>query len=149
MVSTVSVIISSQTEIRGGSIAIGSAVRVQGQTQGNHVVLAERIELLPAGAKLPELKDEPEQNKDSSQEDNSGKGLGEDSSRVEETAAPVSDHKDESLNNTVDSISNDSSSQDNSNDNKENGGSVDSSHQDSANDSGGGSNSDSEGGGND
>ena len=62
VVSTVPVIISSQTEIRdqGQGIGVGSAVRVKGQTLDNNVVLAERIELLPAGAKLPEVPDEPE-----------------------------------------------------------------------------------------
>src|SRR6185503_16310247 len=58
IVSNFPVIVSAQTEIRGGSITVGSAVRVKGQTQGNNIVSAERIELLPAGTLLPDVDNE-------------------------------------------------------------------------------------------
>ena len=111
VVSTVPVIISTQTEIRdqGQGIVIGSAVRVKGQTQDNNVVLAERIELLPAGAKLPEVQDEPEIEQENHQgsnqptEDNSGKGSEGEAPIIEQTKSPEPEFepKDESLNGTV------------------------------------------------
>ena len=119
VVSNVPVAVSSQTEIRGGSISIGSAVRVKGQTQANGVVSAERIELLPAGAKLPDVGDEPEietENHEGSNgqtEGNSGKGSGDESPLVEETQAPEQDsqHQGESVNEASNNNSNDSSTE--------------------------------------
>ena len=55
VVSGIPVVISAQTEIRDQEIVVGSAVRVEGQTQGNGAVSAEKIELLPPGAKLPDV----------------------------------------------------------------------------------------------
>ena len=114
VVSTVPVVVSTQTEIRdqGQGIVVGSAVRVKGQTQGNNIVLAERIELLPAGAKLPEVPDEPEIEQENHQgsnqqtEDNSGKGSEGEAPTVGETKSPESElePKDESLNGTVNSM---------------------------------------------
>ena len=112
IVSNVPVMVSTQTEVRGGSITIGSAVRVKGQTQGNNIVSAERIELLPAGAKLPDVGDEPEIEPEKNEgpkqqnEDNSGKGSGEESSTVEETKTPEPEFepKNESLSGTVNSM---------------------------------------------
>jgi hypothetical protein len=72
-------------------------VRVKGQAQDNNMVSAERIELLPAGATLPDLGDEheiePEKNEGPTQENenNSGKG---------------SELKSESFNGTVNSMEN-------------------------------------------
>jgi uncharacterized membrane protein YgcG len=111
-VSDISVVVSAQTEIRGGTVIVGSAVRVKGRTQGNNLVSAERIELLPAGAKLPDAVDEPEvetenrEGQNQQDEDNSGKGSGEDSSTIEETKTPepVFERKDESLTGTVNSM---------------------------------------------
>lgn len=63
LVSGIPVMISGQTEIRDQNIGVGSAVRVKGQTQGNVAVLAERIDLLPPGANLPDLEaDEEDEN---------------------------------------------------------------------------------------
>lgn len=111
VISTVPVIISGQTEIRdqGQVIGVGSAVRVKGQTLDNNVVLAERIELLPAGAKLPEVPDEPEiepenhEGSNQQNEDNSGSGSDGEVPTVEETKSPESGFqpKNESLNGTV------------------------------------------------
>ncbi len=97
LVSNISVMISDQTELRGQGIGVGSAVRVKGTTQGNDgVVLAERIELLPAGAKLPDMDDEPElqqeKHEDPAQQfednSNSGKGSEGETRTVEETQTP-------------------------------------------------------------
>jgi hypothetical protein len=114
VVSQVPVVLSGQTETRdqGQGIVVGSAVRVKGQTQGNNVVLAERIELLPAGAKLPDIGDEPELETETHEglnqqnEDNSGKGSGEESPLAEETKTPEPEFepKDESFNGTVNSM---------------------------------------------
>lgn len=114
IVSNVPVMVSAQTEIRGGSITIGSAVRVKGKTQGNGVVSAERIELLPAGAKLPDIGDEPEveqeknegPNQENEDNSNSGRDSGEESPTAEETKTPEPEFepKDEFLNGTVNSM---------------------------------------------
>jgi uncharacterized membrane protein YgcG len=110
IVSNVQVIVSPQTEIRGGAIPVGSAVRVKGQAQDNKIVSAERIELLPAGAKLPDIGDEheiePEKNEGPTQENenNSGKGSGEETPTVEETR--TAEPKNESFNGTVNSMDN-------------------------------------------
>ena len=152
IVANVQVTVNSQTEIRGGPITVGSAIRVKGQTQGNNVVTAERIELLPAGAILPDLKEEPEieqehnggSNTPSESEDNSGKGSGEDSSSVEEkgTLVPVSEP---GIENSNSGSSNDSVSQDRSKDgSSDHSGGDNSSHDNSSHDvtdsSGGGGN---------
>jgi uncharacterized membrane protein YgcG len=110
-VSTVLVVVSTQTEIRdqGQGIGVGSAVRVKGQTQDNSVVLAERIELLPAGAKLPEVPDELEieqenhEGSNQQSENNSGPGSEGEMPTVEETKSPEPEFepRNESLNGTV------------------------------------------------
>ena len=100
VVSNISVMISDQTELRGQGISVGSAVRVKGTTQGNNnIVLAEQIELLPAGAKLPDTQDEPEIQQEKHEdpvqqfEDSSNSGNGSDGERqtVEETKTPESE----------------------------------------------------------
>jgi hypothetical protein len=110
VVSTVPVVVSTQTEIRGDQgIGVGSAVRVKGQTQGNNVVLAERIELLSSGAKLPEVPDEPEieqenpEGSNQQNEDNSGPGSEGEIPTVEETKGAETEFepRNESLNGTV------------------------------------------------
>src|SRR5690349_19892239 len=79
VISGVTVMISAQTEIRDQGIGVGSPVRVKGQTQSNNVVSAERIELLPSNAILPDVGDKSEsetENHGSATpqiEDNSGK----------------------------------------------------------------------------
>jgi len=51
------VIVSPQTELPNQILTVGMPVRVRGVTDGNGIVLAERIDALPAGAPLPEVKD--------------------------------------------------------------------------------------------
>ena len=163
VVSGVAVVLTGQTEIRdqGQGIVVGSAVRVKGQTQGNNLVLAERIDLLPAGSKLPEVPDEPELEQENHEgsnqpnEDNSGKGSEGETLTVEptQTVGSESESKVESLNGTVNSMSNEetgSSSNDSSNNNTGSNSNShdDGSNHDSTNDSGGGgSNSGSDGSG--
>jgi len=56
-VSAISVFISPQTDLPNGPVSVGDGIRVVGLTQSDKTVLAERIELLPAGSKLPEVED--------------------------------------------------------------------------------------------
>lgn len=58
LVSGVAVAISAQTEIPVQPIVEGNAIRVVGITQSDGAVLAQRIELLPAGVPLPEVEDD-------------------------------------------------------------------------------------------
>jgi hypothetical protein len=164
VVSNISVMISDQTELRGQGISVGSAVRVKGTTQGNNnVVLAEQIELLPAGAKLPDTEDEPEIQQEKHEdpvqqfEDNSNSGNGSDGERqtVEETQTPESgsENKNESVedgsNNTNTEWGSDSNLNDSheneSNDNSGSNSEDDRSHN-SNDSSGGGSSYESSGG---
>ena len=57
-VANILVIVSEQTELPAQQVDVGAAVRVTGTTNGNGVVYAEKIELLPAGAPLPEVEDD-------------------------------------------------------------------------------------------
>jgi len=174
MVAGIPVVISGQTELRDGPITVGNAVRVKGHTQGNSVVLAEEIKVLPPDAKLPdevEVEEENHEGPNQQNEDNSGKGSEDEEPKIEETEPPESESesKDESSNSGSDLNDNGndsgSSNEDNSGSGKnDNGGSDDnggddnsgsnsnddgSSH-DSGDDSGGGgdnSGSGSDGGG--
>jgi len=56
-VSGITVIISSKTRLPNQLVEINSAIRVKGQAQNDMSVLAETVELLPSGSKLPEVKD--------------------------------------------------------------------------------------------
>lgn len=94
------VVISIQTEMPDQPVVVGSAVRATGVTRGDGIVSAERIKLLPPGAKLPDVENEDEmeteynEGPDQQIEDNSGKASGEDSLKVEEIKAPeVNDSK--------------------------------------------------------
>jgi hypothetical protein len=60
LVSNVPVQISSQTDLGGQQITTDVAIRVRGFTQADGTVLAERIELLPAGIPLPDINEEKE-----------------------------------------------------------------------------------------
>lgn len=62
-IANILVIVSEQTEFPAQQVDVGAAVRVTGTTNGNGVVYAEKIELLPAGAPLPEVEveDTPEE----------------------------------------------------------------------------------------
>ena len=88
IVAGVRVLISSQTELHDTGIVVGSAVHVQGLTQGNNTFLAEQISLLSSNAKLPDVEDEHEA------EDNSGPGSmnGDDQPKSEETQTPENEN---------------------------------------------------------
>jgi len=118
LVSGIPVVISAQTEIRGQEIVIGSAVEVEGHTQGNLAVLAEKIELLPPGAALPdiddnkfEIEEEDHEGRDQKSEEVAGE-----KPKVEDTETPESDsnHEDDSSKDGSDSSDDDSSSDDHS-----------------------------------
>lgn len=109
VVAGVPVLISSSTELRDGPILVGSAVRVKGQTQGDGTVLAERVRLLPADAQLPteaEIEAEEHEAAPQQNEDQSGKGSGEDQPRIEATKSPDSTRKEQTFEGTVTSIEN-------------------------------------------
>jgi hypothetical protein len=59
-VAKIPVLISAQTELGTQPVVVGNAVRVQGYTQLGGTVMAERVDLLPAGMPLPEVDDEHE-----------------------------------------------------------------------------------------
>ena len=60
-IANILVIVSEQTELPDQPVEIGAAVRVTGTTNGNGIVYAEKINILPAGIPLPEVEaDEPE-----------------------------------------------------------------------------------------
>jgi len=54
-IANILVIVSDQTDFPDQSVDIGAAVRVTGMTNGNDVVYAEQIELVPVGSPLPEV----------------------------------------------------------------------------------------------
>lgn len=60
LVSGIPVFISAETRLPGETVTIGAAVRVRGTTQGSGV-LADHIELLPPGTRLPEGEKEQEE----------------------------------------------------------------------------------------
>lgn len=90
VVAGVRVLISSQTEIRE-QIAVGSAVRVRGLTQEDGTVLAERVRLLSADAKLPDI--ETEQEHEGSRKNNSGSGSVEEGPKIEKTESPENENE--------------------------------------------------------
>ena len=59
-VSTITVVISPQTDLPANPVAIGAAVRISGITQPDDTVLAYSIQLLPSGIKLPVVIDDDE-----------------------------------------------------------------------------------------
>lgn len=84
IVSKIPVVISPQTDLRTPSATVGDAVRVRGVSQADGTVLADRVELLPAGMPLPQVEDddsseidgENHENENEAGEDNSGSGSG-------------------------------------------------------------------------
>jgi hypothetical protein len=115
-VSGVTVLLSTDTRLPDQPVTIGAAVRVRGWTQGDQIVHAERIELLPAGAKLPEVEDdddseiEEENNGNSNQsiEEDSGGESDDETPKVEATKVPEpeSEPESESIDGVVSSIKN-------------------------------------------
>ena len=158
VVANVRVLISDQTELRDRGIGVGSPVRVRGITQGNNIVLAERISLLSSDEKLPDVDDSHESEGDN--ENNSGPGSGNDGpgNEATETVAPQNDHSGSGTNSGTNDTT--SSGNDGSSSNDNSGDSDHSSDNSGSNDSGGngdhsgggdnsGSGSDSGGGGDD
>jgi hypothetical protein len=83
IIAGIRVLISDQTEVRDGPLTVGNAVRVKGQTQGDGVVLAERVRLLAPDEKLPdedEIEQEGHDGENHQGENNSGKGPGDQNS---------------------------------------------------------------------
>jgi hypothetical protein len=74
-VSGVTVFISAGSELPEQQVVIGDAVRVHGRIQ-NGGVLADRIELLPPGSRLPEVKDEEPEIEEEEQEIEEESGVG-------------------------------------------------------------------------
>jgi hypothetical protein len=60
-VSNILVIVPDQVVLPGQPIQVGTAIRVFGTTSGNGIVLAQRIEVLPAGAPLPEVEQDEDE----------------------------------------------------------------------------------------
>ena len=94
-VSGVTVILSDQTVLPNETVMIGAAVRIVGQSQSDRTVLADRIELLPVGSKLPEVPDdeseseqETHEEQNSQTEENSNSGSGNEAPQTEETETP-------------------------------------------------------------
>jgi hypothetical protein len=101
-VSGITVLLSAETRLPDQQVTMGAAVRVRGQTQGDQIVLAERIELLSSGIKLPEVEDdgsglEEEDNENSNQslEDDSGRGTIGETLKVKATKTPKPEFKPE------------------------------------------------------
>lgn len=67
-VSGITVVISSETRLPDQPIEINAAVRVQGRAQSDMSVLAETIELLPSGSRLPEIEDDEDELEGDSEE---------------------------------------------------------------------------------
>jgi uncharacterized membrane protein YgcG len=57
-VAKIPVLISAGTDLGAQTAVVGDAVRVRGFTQSGGTVLAERVDLLPAGIPLPEIDDD-------------------------------------------------------------------------------------------
>ena len=161
VVAGIPVVISAQTEVRDGSIAVGIAVRVKGHTQGTNTVLAERIKVLPPDAKLPdevEVEEEDHEGPNQQNEDNSGKGSEDEAPKIEGTKTPESESesKDESSNSGSGSDNSGPGLNDNGNDsgssNEDNSGSSKNDNggsDDNGGDDNSGSNSNDGGGGHD
>lgn len=156
-IAGIRVVLSPQTEVRDGPLAIGSAVRVKGHTQGDGVVLAERIRLLGSDEMLPdevEIEAEEHEGENHEGEGNSGKGSedelkdGEDKGSGSESnddssisGSGSNDHSNDSSDSNVDDSSSDDRSGSSKNDSDSHGGGDDS--------GGERDNSSSEGGGDD
>lgn len=96
LVSNIPVQISSQTELEAQAVRVGDAVRVEGITQADGTVLAEKVELLPAGIALPSVDDEQEdeigqetpEHVSEDADDNSNQGPDGQTPDADETPAP-------------------------------------------------------------
>ena len=110
-VSGITVFISSQTRMPGQEVLVGEAVRVKGQIQNGMSVMAERIELLPPGSKVPEVEDnelevdDEEEGSNQPVEQNTGKGSeNEADNRPSVISTPRFEAKDETIKGIATSI---------------------------------------------
>jgi len=95
-VSGISVVISPETDLPTEPVPVGMAVRIVGVTKNDGTVLAERVELLPVGMKLPDMEDheQPEieqensNGSDKTDENESNSGSDVEAPRVEGTQTP-------------------------------------------------------------
>lgn len=157
IIAGIRVVISGQTEVRDGPLAIGSAVRVKGRTQSDGLVLAERVRLLAPDEELPdeaEIEREGHESENDQGEDNSGKGSGDENSNDGENfgSGSESESKDESSNSGSESDNSGSGSDENNNDNSNEDNSIDgsgSSNDNSSEDNSGHGGGDDSGGGGD
>jgi hypothetical protein len=102
LVAGVPVAISTQTELPTQAVVLGDALRVEGITQSDGAVLAREIELLPAGIPLPEVDDDEGFE---FEQENSGRGSGEDEPRIDSSGSSSGSQPDEeSLDGVVESI---------------------------------------------
>jgi len=93
LVSTIPVLVSAQTQFATQPVTVGNAIRVRGYTRADGTVLAESVDLLPAGMPLPTMNDNrgPENEQENSGtgqtvgEDGSGKGSGDEMPTLEAT----------------------------------------------------------------
>ena len=74
-VSGITVLISPETYLPSQRVELNAAVQVKGQAQRDMNVLAERIELLPSGTKLPELEDNEDNGLENDNEEHEGSNL--------------------------------------------------------------------------
>lgn len=123
IIAGIRVLISDLTEVRDGPLAVGNAVRVHGYTQGDGLVLAERVRLLASDEKLPdevEIEQESQEGENHQGEDNSGPGSGNENSNDGDNSGPGSgdeNSNDESSNSGSGSDNSGSGSDENNNDN--------------------------------
>lgn len=111
-VNGITVIISSQTRLPDQEVLVGAAVRVRGQIQSGMSVVAERIDLLPPGSRLPEVEDDELENDDEEHEganqpveQNLGNGSEDETSDGSSIlSTPEFEPEDESINGIVTSI---------------------------------------------
>jgi hypothetical protein len=117
-VSGITVVLSPQTELPIQPVNAGDAVRIVGRTQSEKTVLAERIELLPDGSKLPDVEDNESQHEEENHEDqqenensnsgsNSGSGSGNENEvpqgEVTETSRVEGEHQKETFEGVLES----------------------------------------------
>lgn len=109
LVSGFPVVISPQTNLPKEPVAIGSAVRVIGLTQGNDTVIAGSVELLPPGAILSDVEGENHEGSNQPGGEDSGTGSEGETPQVEATNPPEPDSasQEESFPGVVDSMDGD------------------------------------------
>jgi len=114
-VAGIPVLISTETNLPSPPVVVNDGVHVVGVAQSNGTVIAERIELLPSGAPLPEVNDDESGSEQEDLEDldlqiqeSSGKSSESEAPEVEatKTSAPKFEPRSESFEGTVSSVEN-------------------------------------------